>query len=180
MSAHQPSCNCLDMSSFNFLSSCWSSSEHARQYHTQHGLVLGAEELRHAIRALGKITGKVDVEDLLDVIFRDFCIGKWAIGLPPILSCKYTNISKDSNQHMIMFKFIYKLKLIQILEGTRQVSCVRRSETPGRNLRTNEFDFGVWFDTRHLQHCNNCFGPYPSSDSRQAKLGTERGRGWRY
>jgi tRNA modification GTPase len=38
--------------------------------------VLLAEDLRIAIRALGRITGKVDVEDLLDVIFRDFCIGK--------------------------------------------------------------------------------------------------------
>jgi tRNA modification GTPase len=37
---------------------------------------LSAEDLRLAVRALGRITGKVDVEDLLDVIFRDFCIGK--------------------------------------------------------------------------------------------------------
>ena len=35
-----------------------------------------AEDLRLAMRSLGRITGKVDVEDLLDVIFRDFCIGK--------------------------------------------------------------------------------------------------------
>lgn len=35
-----------------------------------------AEELRLAARALGRITGRVDVEDILDVIFRDFCIGK--------------------------------------------------------------------------------------------------------
>ncbi len=39
-------------------------------------LELRAEELRSAATALGRITGKVDVEDLLDVIFRDFCIGK--------------------------------------------------------------------------------------------------------
>lgn len=37
---------------------------------------LMAEELRGAVNALGRITGRVDVEDLLDVIFRDFCIGK--------------------------------------------------------------------------------------------------------
>lgn len=37
---------------------------------------LAAEELRLAARGLGRITGRVDVEDLLDVIFRDFCIGK--------------------------------------------------------------------------------------------------------
>lgn len=37
---------------------------------------LAAEDLRLASRALGRITGRVDVEDLLDVIFADFCIGK--------------------------------------------------------------------------------------------------------
>jgi len=37
---------------------------------------LVAEDLRLASRALGRITGRVDVEDVLDVIFRDFCIGK--------------------------------------------------------------------------------------------------------
>lgn len=37
---------------------------------------LAAEDLRLAARALGRITGRVDVEDMLDVIFREFCIGK--------------------------------------------------------------------------------------------------------
>ena len=35
-----------------------------------------AEELRGAATTLGRLTGRVDVEDILDVIFRDFCIGK--------------------------------------------------------------------------------------------------------
>ncbi len=35
-----------------------------------------AEELRLAARALARLVGRVDVEDILDVIFRDFCIGK--------------------------------------------------------------------------------------------------------
>ena len=35
-----------------------------------------AEHLRLATRALGKLLGRVDVEDILEVIFRDFCIGK--------------------------------------------------------------------------------------------------------
>jgi tRNA modification GTPase len=35
-----------------------------------------AEHLRLASRALGKLLGRVDVEDVLDVIFRDFCVGK--------------------------------------------------------------------------------------------------------
>jgi tRNA modification GTPase len=37
---------------------------------------LAAEDLRLAARALGRITGRVEVDDILDVIFRDFCIGK--------------------------------------------------------------------------------------------------------
>jgi tRNA modification GTPase len=37
---------------------------------------LVAEELRSAAQTLGRLTGRVDVEDILDVIFRDFCIGK--------------------------------------------------------------------------------------------------------
>lgn len=39
-------------------------------------LELKAEFLRLAAHSLGKITGQVDVEDLLDVIFSEFCIGK--------------------------------------------------------------------------------------------------------
>ncbi len=37
---------------------------------------LAAEEVRLAVGALGRITGRVDVEELLEVVFRDFCIGK--------------------------------------------------------------------------------------------------------
>jgi tRNA modification GTPase len=35
-----------------------------------------AEELRAAAHQIGRISGRVDVEDLLDTIFSDFCIGK--------------------------------------------------------------------------------------------------------
>ena len=35
-----------------------------------------AEDLRLAMRAVGRITGRVDVEEVLDFVFRDFCIGK--------------------------------------------------------------------------------------------------------
>jgi tRNA modification GTPase len=37
---------------------------------------LFAEDLRLATRAIGRITGTVDVEEILDSVFRDFCIGK--------------------------------------------------------------------------------------------------------
>ena len=40
------------------------------------GLELRAEDLRRAGDALGRVTGRIGVEELLDVVFRDFCIGK--------------------------------------------------------------------------------------------------------
>lgn len=40
------------------------------------GEELAAEELRAAGDSLGRLLGRVDVEDVLDVIFREFCVGK--------------------------------------------------------------------------------------------------------
>ena len=40
------------------------------------GEELAAEDLRSAVHSLGRLLGKVDVEDILDVIFKEFCIGK--------------------------------------------------------------------------------------------------------
>lgn len=37
---------------------------------------LRGEDLRLALRALGRVTGRVGVEDILDSVFRQFCIGK--------------------------------------------------------------------------------------------------------
>jgi tRNA modification GTPase len=57
----------------NHLEECLTSLEEAlRQSQPE----LMAQDLRFAVNALGRITGRVDVEDLLDVIFKDFCIGK--------------------------------------------------------------------------------------------------------
>ena len=42
----------------------------------EQGEELAAEDLRMAFGSLGRLLGRVDVEDLLDVIFREFCIGK--------------------------------------------------------------------------------------------------------
>jgi len=40
------------------------------------GEELAAEDLRMAAYSLGRLLGRVDVEDILDMIFREFCIGK--------------------------------------------------------------------------------------------------------
>jgi tRNA modification GTPase len=40
------------------------------------GEELVAEELRAAADSLGRLLGRVDVEDVLDAIFREFCVGK--------------------------------------------------------------------------------------------------------
>ena len=37
---------------------------------------LSAEDIRLAARALGKITGRIEVDDILNKIFGSFCIGK--------------------------------------------------------------------------------------------------------
>ncbi|KAG6976083.1 hypothetical protein JG688_00001719 [Phytophthora aleatoria] len=37
---------------------------------------IAAEDLRRAVMAIGRILGRIDVEDVLDVLFADFCIGK--------------------------------------------------------------------------------------------------------
>ncbi len=42
----------------------------------EHGEELAAEELRAAAFALGRLLGRVDVEDVLGAIFQKFCIGK--------------------------------------------------------------------------------------------------------
>lgn len=39
-------------------------------------VTLATHEIQQALRFLGKVTGHVYVEEVLDVIFRDFCIGK--------------------------------------------------------------------------------------------------------
>jgi len=40
------------------------------------GEEFAAEDLRTAVQSLGRLLGRVDVEDILDVVFREFCIGK--------------------------------------------------------------------------------------------------------
>eukprot|EP01126_Amoeba_proteus_P031009 TRINITY_DN3053_c0_g1_i14.p1 TRINITY_DN3053_c0_g1~~TRINITY_DN3053_c0_g1_i14.p1 ORF type:complete len:438 (-),score=100.94 TRINITY_DN3053_c0_g1_i14:303-1616(-) len=39
-------------------------------------LEVAVEDLKEALNQIGKIMGRVDIEDVLDVLFKDFCIGK--------------------------------------------------------------------------------------------------------
>ena len=49
---------------------------HSYDLYRNADIVLAAAELRTALRQIGKITGKITSEEILDVVFRDFCIGK--------------------------------------------------------------------------------------------------------
>mmetsp|Transcript_19887 Transcript_19887/g.32613 ORF Transcript_19887/g.32613 Transcript_19887/m.32613 type:complete len:310 (+) Transcript_19887:728-1657(+) len=51
---------------------------HLNRYLENPGLdiVLGAEDLRMAVLSLGRVTGRIDVEEMLDAVFSEFCIGK--------------------------------------------------------------------------------------------------------
>jgi tRNA modification GTPase len=50
--------------------------ENLENFSLTNNIELAAEDLRMAAREIGKIIGKVDVDDILDVIFSRFCIGK--------------------------------------------------------------------------------------------------------
>jgi tRNA modification GTPase len=50
--------------------------DNLKQFSLQKNVELAAEDLRLALRAVGKITGKVAIDDILDIIFSGFCIGK--------------------------------------------------------------------------------------------------------
>ncbi len=43
---------------------------------SEHGVEFAADEVRHAVQVLDELVGSVDVEDVLDDIFRNFCLGK--------------------------------------------------------------------------------------------------------
>ena len=45
-------------------------------YSASSDIVLAAEELRYAAQAVGRVTGEIGTEDVLDALFKGFCIGK--------------------------------------------------------------------------------------------------------
>ena len=50
--------------------------DNLRRFSLQKEIELSAEDIRLACRAIGKITGRVEVDEILDKIFSSFCIGK--------------------------------------------------------------------------------------------------------
>lgn len=42
----------------------------------EYDMVIATQQIRNAMRELGKITGHVSTEQILDIIFTNFCIGK--------------------------------------------------------------------------------------------------------
>jgi len=58
------------------LEDCYNHLKNFHKKSDQKDFDKAAEDIRLASRSLGKITGKFDVEDILDSIFNDFCIGK--------------------------------------------------------------------------------------------------------
>ena len=53
-----------------------SAFQHLESFSIHAPLELACEELRQAALCVGKITGKIEVDDVLDVVFKQFCIGK--------------------------------------------------------------------------------------------------------
>ena len=49
--------------------------ENLSHFSLKKNIEFAAEDLRLSIREIGKITGKVEVDDILDIIFKGFCIG---------------------------------------------------------------------------------------------------------
>ena len=45
-------------------------------FHYRNTTKIATEELHCALYQIARITGRVDMEDLLDIVFSDFCIGK--------------------------------------------------------------------------------------------------------
>ncbi|WAR04662.1 GTPB3-like protein [Mya arenaria] len=58
------------------LTACVAHLDHFRSGRPGGDIVLQSESLRRALREIGKLTGRITTEDILDVIFHDFCIGK--------------------------------------------------------------------------------------------------------
>ena len=50
--------------------------QYLQRFDATDGIECAAEELRHAINSIGRITGEIVFDDILDTLFQNFCIGK--------------------------------------------------------------------------------------------------------
>lgn len=62
----------------------------------EENLVIAAEKLRLAARHIGEVTGSIATEEILDNIFKQFCIGKWSIFQTQCLG-NFIKINSDQN-----------------------------------------------------------------------------------
>ena len=60
----------------NCLEQCISSIDRCMELSKEDLVDLEAEELRYCLKSLSRLTGEVDVEEILDIVFSEFCIGK--------------------------------------------------------------------------------------------------------
>lgn len=67
---------CLTQTRYRTQLQACTAALHRYRKHHQHDVVLAAHHLHTALTQIGKITGQVTSDELLNVIFRDFCIGK--------------------------------------------------------------------------------------------------------
>lgn len=60
----------------NCLEQCIASIDRCLELSKEDLVDLEAEELRYCLKSLARLTGEVDVEEILDIVFSEFCIGK--------------------------------------------------------------------------------------------------------
>ena len=66
----------LDTRLYFFFLSTFFPNRFKKSYSASSDIVLAAEELRYAAQAVGRVTGEIGTEDVLDALFKGFCIGK--------------------------------------------------------------------------------------------------------
>jgi len=58
------------------ISSLKNTIKHLEKSKKNNNFDLFAEDIRLAMKEISKISGNIDIEDILEIIFNDFCIGK--------------------------------------------------------------------------------------------------------
>ena len=74
-SIYEQSSSCL-ITRHRYKESLYECLDNLKRFNLQKEIELAAEDIRLACRAIGKITGRVEVNEILDKIFSNFCIGK--------------------------------------------------------------------------------------------------------